>query len=127
MSTATTSPTVPANQLWTPIPAPYTEIHRDAIERFIAIAHCKGLHHRFPHRFHSEPDFADEVHYVMDVCDRLEIPWRIQNRALQFINQYDDDRVWAYLYTQAHKGHAADCIADTVPDIDEMVRRTRTR
>lgn len=77
----------------------------DWIERLIVAAYVKGLHLRGLKgiRQSDVDEIKNIVEYACENLDALGVSWSIQNKALAFINDIDDQKVWQQLFKRSHK------------------------
>lgn len=71
------------------------------LERLLIAAQAKGHYLRFPQRFEVEPDTQNWVNHSTKALDKLGVSWSIQNTALMFINDIDQQPVWELFFKRS--------------------------
>ncbi len=71
------------------------------ISQLFCIASELGLYHRQPDRFDEKPDFSEHINFTLKKLDELNVPWIVQNNALEYINDCDTSKIWNKLYSNS--------------------------
>jgi hypothetical protein len=68
-----------------------------AIESVLIAAQIHGHWLRFPNRFSCKPNINGRIAYAITEMNKAGITWTVQNNALQYVNNIDDQTVWGKL------------------------------